>query len=860
MKTFIPDALLRNTVLSTTASFVTFIGISASSAWAQNQPELKSRPEDRPLAQNIDGSDDQPLKVEPRVGVNFQSGPGVGYDASFGGLHFFVPFGQIPEQSTFYTAGQVNLFTNDDNFNGNLRLGYRTQLPNNELVLGGYVGWDVNQTSSDETFHQMGLGADLQGNKWIVSTNAYLPVGSTRREVASSVADNGTTFSDFRFSGNNLLYSSLNQQTTTRLYEAAMTGVDLEAGYELLSWDQGNLYGYGGVYFLDASGTSSVVGGRGRLQVAVDNFQGGLSVQSDDNFGTTVAVNLGVTFGGNSHRKRGETSAGSLVARLGNEVQRRHVIAIDQQTATTFSLTQANNLIARNPATGQTWRFLHVTDGVMGGDGTFETPLGAVTDGTAIAATAGNDVIYVEAGDRTGLAGFTIPDNVQVLSTGVIQALDVQDVGITPLPGSGSGTLPLVNSTVTMGNGTTLSGFDVKTVETSGIYARNVSDFTIDRNQVTTTAASGIQSNALAGEVVNNARISDNSVTTIGEGARAIDTSASNGGTISNTTISGNSIATTGIRASGIDNYADNGGTISNSMITGNSITTTELFSYGIIDDAYNGGTISDTTITGNTISTSGFFTDGILELASDGTISRATISGNTIETTGIGSQGIYVYANTGGTIRDTTISGNTLTTTRAISNGIAANSYNGEISNTTISGNTITTAGNNANGIDLETYEGTLNNTTISGNTITTTGSYGDGIYAYVYSGTLNNPTISGNTVSTIGEGAQGIEFAIEDAGTMNNATITNNQIQQAGEHSVILQTNETTSNICVTQFSGNTSGGPNTFSAGGNDLNIIVEPGSTVDFVNFDNVAANNTGFDDVVGTPSGQPSTCP
>ncbi|MGK7925950.1 MAG: beta strand repeat-containing protein [Spirulina sp.] len=731
--------------------------------------------------------------VLPRIGATFQSGPEAGYGSSFGSLYAFVPFAQVPGLSTFYTEGRANFFTHDGDFGGNLRLGYRTLLPETDLVLGGYIGWDARRTEFDETFHQLGFGLDLQGEKWEISANGYFPIGLTRREVANDFYDSGTVISNLRFSGNNLLFSRFRQQTTSRLFEAAMTGFDLEGGYQLLSWETGNLYAYAGAYFLDAPGGSSFVGVRGRLQAEIDDFQAGVSLQSDGNFGTNVAFNVGMTFGGNSTRKKEETPEESVISRLGSGARRQETIAIDRQNEVTTTIDQDDNAIALNTATGEALRFIFVQGGATG-DCSFENPCGQVTEGIALAQTSGNDIVYVDAGTNPGLNGFAIPDNVQVLSTAFAQFFDYQinttlggsETFTTQLPGTGTGVRPLLNGTtvtvdgfnamVAMGNNSTLSGFDIQPPTTNlGVIASNVSGFTVDQNQITTT----------------------------------------------------------GTRGYGIFAYAD-GGTINNATISGNTVSSSGIAGHVIFARANNGGTISNMAISGNTISSSANNTNGILVRAdSTGEISNTTISGNTISTSGFNNYALTVIS---------------LET----------------ISNTTISGNTISTSGVFGTGISIRPFIGTIDNTTISDNTISTTGNNAPGIFVRSQ-GTLNNATISGNTISTSGAGlfASGVFIDAYTAGAaniINNVSITNNLIEQAGTNSITIRTRNAGDNICIAQFTGNTSGMPNASGGGGSDMSFVLTGGSTANFVGFTDIASNNTGFDDISGAPTGTPTSCP
>lgn len=122
-----------------------------------------------------------PRFLEPRFGLSFETGPGRGYRASFFSAYGFVPFAPAPERSTFFAEGRFNYFTGAE-LGGNLRLGYCQQLPN-DLVLGGYLGYDVRQTEWNETFWQLGLGFDLQASRWELRLNGYLPLGEQRREL-----------------------------------------------------------------------------------------------------------------------------------------------------------------------------------------------------------------------------------------------------------------------------------------------------------------------------------------------------------------------------------------------------------------------------------------------------------------------------------------------------------------------------------------------------------------------------------------------------------------------------------------------------------------------------------------------------
>ncbi|NJO19984.1 MAG: hypothetical protein HC838_07865 [Spirulinaceae cyanobacterium RM2_2_10] len=186
---------------------------------------------------------------------------------------------------------------------------------------------------------------------------------------------------------------------------------------------------------------------------------------------------------------------------------------------------------AINPATGEPYFFYHVTLGGGGGDGTVDEPLGSLAAALSRVSSDGNEIIYVDAGSNPGLGAFTLPSNVQLLSKGPIQLLNVRSQhssrsGLVQLPGSGTGVFPTVAAAVGAGNGvvtlnsnSTLSGFNIQVLDGSttgdgirGILGRNVSNVTISNNTVSNAIGEGIYLNDvtgtvnIAGNTVNNTR------------------------------------------------------------------------------------------------------------------------------------------------------------------------------------------------------------------------------------------------------------------------------------------------------------------------------------------------------------------
>lgn len=183
---------------------------------------------------------------------------------------------------------------------------------------------------------------------------------------------------------------------------------------------------------------------------------------------------------------------------MGDDPVRINAISIDRQQEIK-DISSTSNTFLTNPATGQPYVFQHVTLGASGGNGTFENPFGIVQPALDATRSDGNAIVYVQAGSNPGIPALTIPDRVQVLSTGAIQPL-VATLNGQSLPGfqiplSGSGILPAVNGTVTMRSDTVLSGFTITSATGAGVTFNNVNGVEVLDNFIRNTADAGILGN-----------------------------------------------------------------------------------------------------------------------------------------------------------------------------------------------------------------------------------------------------------------------------------------------------------------------------------------------------------------------------
>ncbi|MFB8791964.1 MAG: right-handed parallel beta-helix repeat-containing protein [Potamolinea sp.] len=442
--------------------------------------------------------------VNPRLSVGFTTGPGVGYESSFGSFEAFVPLSQSMGKSVTFLEGRLLLSTENSLTSGNIILGHRFLSPKGDRLHGASIAYDMRNTGKSN-FHQVAVGVESLGESWDIRANAYIPVGETRQLTEEKIVKTATSFSEPFFQGNFLAQTRNQQQQINRRWEAAMTGFDLEAGVKIAQLGEtGDLRGYAGVYYYDAAGSSGILGGRARLEVRpTDTLKLGLSLSSDATFGTNIVLRVAASFPNN--RPSGKGKAERLLARLGEPVTRTPNIVVESQFKSE-SFSVQDTVFVTNPATGEPWRFRHVNLGIGTGNATFENPTGTVA--AALNVAVPNDIVYVQPGTNPGIPAFRIPDKVQVLSTSPVQRIDTVESGKIQLPLSGAGVMPIVTGRAIVGNNITISGLFFQTNSNSGIYGTNISNVIIRDNAITNAAREGILLENVTGKVA----ITNNSI------------------------------------------------------------------------------------------------------------------------------------------------------------------------------------------------------------------------------------------------------------------------------------------------------------------------------------------------------------
>ncbi|MGD1853689.1 MAG: right-handed parallel beta-helix repeat-containing protein, partial [Leptolyngbyaceae cyanobacterium] len=487
------------------------------------------------------------LRLQPFLNLNYNEGAGFTGFGSFGG---FLPVFQTPGQNVTFIDGRVSV-DNTGDFGGGLQAGYRALL-NDSTLWGAYAGLDARSTG-DRTFTQVGIGTELLGENWDLTFNANLPLGNARQVIATA-----TQVVNPQFVGNQLAF---NEQQVDQV-QAAVTTVSLDGGLELFELgEESSLWGRSGVYYLGGEASQNSLGIRASLDYRIkNNLRVGLGVQNDGVFGTNAVFSVSALLGAPAKRPSDteENSQTRLWARAGEPIARTNTVLVEERTD--VSILDAS-IVAINPDTNQAFVFHHVdpTTGVATATGTFEAPLDTITNATTIATANADNIIYVQAGDAGG--AFTLPDGVDVRSVGPTQLLNTQ-FGEVILPGSGSGNLPTVSGTATVGNNTLVSGLAIDPVGADGIVANGegiaIEDNTITnanvginlpdidgtvaivRNQISNTTDDGIFVDGINGIDNATVTVADNTLNTIG--AAGIEFGLIEGDATANITVANNQI------------------------------------------------------------------------------------------------------------------------------------------------------------------------------------------------------------------------------------------------------------------------------------------------------------------------------
>ena len=461
-------------------------------------------------------------RYRPHVGYRYQAGDTIG---RIGGLSSFDAFFPVLEgdDSDWLMFIDARLLLGDDNHNlgSNVGLGARQYLPEYQRTIGGYIYHDTRDAGY-ANFDQISGGIETLGDIWDARLNWYVPTGTTRKQYATTHVNNGGSY---QFIGH-YLYGG----TFTRYYQAAMKGLDMEAGAKFYTNDYMDLRAYAGWYHFQASGSPQAWGWKSRVESRISDMVAlNLSVQNDRVFDTTVNFSVGIQWPSITGLRNGPRSDLKAWDRLGESPERLRAIVVDNQ-----EVHDPNGGLIINPTTGNPYYFMHVATG-GNSDGSYEDPYATLAAAFADPRTQAGDLIVYDHRDGSETGNFVLADNTQVLSEGPAQFINSQ-FGSIQLPDSGTGINPDITGSFTMSNNSVLSGFDITTASGDSIIANSVGNIRIANSTITNTSTgAGINLNQVTGTItVENTPI----LKTNGRGLRILGGDADV--TLTNSTITTN--------------------------------------------------------------------------------------------------------------------------------------------------------------------------------------------------------------------------------------------------------------------------------------------------------------------------------
>ena len=214
---------------------------------------------------------------------------------SYGEFVIFAPFMQ-DENSLLFGEARGRYFE-DDLLAGNAAIGIR-QMTGSGFNLGAWVGLDVFQSVSDNTFGQVSGGVEALSTYFDFRANGYLPF-TDPQTAADGVAEVILTGPDANRRGQIYMIGGK---------EVAAYGGDVEVGFRLPFGDnRGHVGAFGGGYWYDADDMNeAVTGGMARVELAFNDVIGagsrltGFYRYTDDNVDSsnhTVGARLRIPLG-----------------------------------------------------------------------------------------------------------------------------------------------------------------------------------------------------------------------------------------------------------------------------------------------------------------------------------------------------------------------------------------------------------------------------------------------------------------------------------------------------------------------------------------------------------------------------------
>lgn len=389
----------------------------------------------------------------------YNQGSGVGYKDHYTKIGLYHVF----ENACYRPFVDLRyLILDDRKLGANLGAGL-SYCFNRGNVLSGYTYYDMLESPDDDLFNQISAGVSYlhpvsycgksMGN-FVGYLNGYFPLKTKESDV------NGVDF--YGFSGNQML---INQQN-----RIALTGTNLELGYQSCLWNNMTLYLAGSGYYLKRSDLNTY-GGLGKLRVTYNNFLSAeVRVSGDSIYGTNISGVFGVSI----------PLGPCKIKKLRNKCY-CPPLPRPAERFEPILLTKKQETVVAQDNSGNPLNFIFVNN-LNGSKGTFEDPFGLLVD--AQNASTNGDFIYVFPGDgtTTGMGGGIVMKPSQTLAGSGTDLPVSTSQGTVTVPA-----FTLENPTLTNGAGNgvdlglncTVSGIIVERASENGFFYDKTGDSTL---------------------------------------------------------------------------------------------------------------------------------------------------------------------------------------------------------------------------------------------------------------------------------------------------------------------------------------------------------------------------------------------
>lgn len=378
-----------------------------------------------------------------RIEIRHIESNGIGYSCGY--TTWALMYAPIHSASAASLIDLRAHLLNNGSFACNAGCGVRLLSPN--WIYGMNTYYDYRNLKN-QSYHQLGLGIELLGNRLDLRANGYLPVGRTTSRCFGLVFDSFQDHSIF----------------TRRKQLFSMSGFDAEASLLFKAIPQLRLYSALGPYYFTGKGHHAP-GGKGRLEVWYKDYISlDASLSYDSLFRWIGQGQIGFYFPIGKRPKK-EPSNQNLDRENCSELFASKALQRIQRNEIIPASSRYKKQVAKDPSTDLPYYVLFVNN-LSHSNGTFESPYPTLQQ--ALDASSIGDIIYVYAGDGTptGLTpiahSFQLLDQQMLLGAGTVQSISTT-LGPISIPAKGAmptffapNTIP---SLLTLGNGNNVSGF-----------------------------------------------------------------------------------------------------------------------------------------------------------------------------------------------------------------------------------------------------------------------------------------------------------------------------------------------------------------------------------------------------------------